>query len=558
MPIDSRSPVRFIPLGGLGEIGMNCMAIECEGRIVVLDCGVLFDQRGLGVDVIHGDWEWLLDRAEDVDALILTHGHEDHIGAVSYFLRDFDVPVYGPAYALALVKNRISEHPWHRARKLNFRHLTKDSVVKLGALTFRTWQVTHSMPDVFGMLIETPQGKVVHTADFKIDDAPPEGDLFDREALEGAVHQGIRMLLSDSTNALTPGRAGRELDVGVALEEYVRAAEERVIIGLFASNAYRLRMIIDIARRTGRKIVPLGRSIDTHLRVAEELQMMQDPHDVLVTREHARKLPRKQVLGLATGSQGEPQAALARLASGGHPDLDLAAGDLVLLSARVIPGSERTILDLVETLERRGIRVVQRTNDPRIHVSGHGHRDEQRELLDWLKPDAFLPVHGTFVHLREHAKMAREAGVPHVCTALNGDVVQLDDTGLRVVERVWSGRTHIDRGGEPIDGKTLAERKGVAEWGILVASLVVSSRGKLVGKARISSRGVVGEEDDDLLRDAERAIATELRDLRSPRLAVDNGAIEDAARRAMRRFFHAELGKKPVVAVHVHRLDDGE
>ncbi len=557
MPTDSRSPVRFIPLGGLGEIGMNCMAIECEGRIVVLDCGVLFDQRGLGVDVIHADWEWLLDRADDIDALVLTHGHEDHIGAVSYFLRDFDVPVYGPAYALALVKNRIAEHPWHRARKLVFRHLTKDSVIRLGALTFRTWQVTHSMPDVFGMLIETPQGNIVHTADFKIDDAPPEGDLFDRQALEG-VRGNIRMVISDSTNALTAGRSGRELDVGVALEEYIAAAQERVIIGLFASNAYRMRMIIEIARRTGRKIVPLGRSIDTHLRVAEELRMMPDPHDVLVSREHARKLPRNQVLGLATGSQGEPQAALARLASGGHPDLDLAEGDLVLLSARVIPGSERTILDLVESLERRGIRVVQRTNDPRIHVSGHGHREEQRELLNWLKPDAFLPVHGTFVHLREHAATARETGVKHVCTALNGDVVQLDDSGLRVVERVWAGRTHIDRGGEPIDGKTLAERKGVAEWGILAVSVVVSARGKMIGRARVTSRGVIGEEDDDLLRDSEKAIEGELRDLRSPRLAVDNSAIEDAARRAVRRFFHAELGKKPVVTVHVHRLDDGE
>lgn len=557
MPTDSRSPVRFIPLGGLGEIGMNCMAIECEGRIVVLDCGVLFDQRGLGVDVIHADWEWLLDRADDIDALVLTHGHEDHIGAVSYFLRDFDVPVYGPAYALALVKNRIAEHPWHRARKLVFRHLTKDSVIRLGALTFRTWQVTHSMPDVFGMLIETPQGNIVHTADFKIDDAPPEGDLFDRQALEG-VRGNIRMVISDSTNALTAGRSGRELDVGVALEEYITAAQERVIIGLFASNAYRMRMIIEIARRTGRKIVPLGRSIDTHLRVAEELRMMPDPHDVLVSREHARKLPRNQVLGLATGSQGEPQAALARLASGGHPDLDLAEGDLVLLSARVIPGSERTILDLVESLERRGVRVVQRTNDPRIHVSGHGHREEQRELLNWLKPNAFLPVHGTFVHLREHAATARETGVKHVCTALNGDVVQLDDNGLRVVERVWAGRTHIDRGGEPIDGKTLAERKGVAEWGILAVSVVVSARGKMIGRARVSSRGVIGEEDDDLLRDSEKAIESELRDLRSPRLAVDNSAIEDAARRAVRRFFHAELGKKPVVTVHVHRLDDGE
>jgi ribonuclease J len=550
------SPVRFIPLGGLGEIGMNCMALEHEGRIVVIDCGVVFDQRGLGVDVVHADWEWLLDRQHDVEALFLTHGHEDHIGAVSYFLRDFDVPVYGPAYALALVKNRIAEHAWHRAKRIDYRLLTKDSRVDVAGLTFRPWQVTHSMPSCFGLIIETPQGVVVHTGDFKIDDVPPPGDLFDRRALEPYRERGIRMVLADSTNALTEGRSGRELDVGEALEDIVASAKARVIVGLFASNVHRMRMLFEVARRTERKVVPLGRSIDTHLRIAEELGLLPDPHDVLVTREAARTLPPSRTLALATGSQGEPQAALARLASGNHPDLVIGEGDLVVLSSRVIPGNERPILDLVETLERRGIRVISRHSDPRVHVSGHAHREEQQSLLEWLRPAAFLPVHGTFVHLRAHAAIAREAGVKDVAVALDGEVVELGDRGLRIAERVWSGRIHIDRGGEPVDGRVLADRRAVAETGEAVVSFVVDRVGRLVGEPRITTRGIVVEaEEGDFLEDACDVVAREVAEVRTPRLVIDDATLEETARRALRRFFHAELGKKPLVSVLVHRVE---
>jgi ribonuclease J len=547
--------VRFTPLGGLGEIGMNCMAIEHDGRIVVLDCGVIFDGRGLGVDVVHADWEWLIDRRRDVVALVLTHGHEDHIGAVSYFLRDFDVPVYGPAYAIALVKHRIAEHPWHRANRIEYRVITEGSRLDLAGMTMRPWQVTHSMPSCFGLVIETSEGIVVHTGDFKIDDRPPPGERFARDVVEPYLERGIALVLSDSTNALTPGESGGELGVGEALEEIVASAKGRVIVGLFASNVHRMRMLFDVARHTGRKVVPLGRSIDTHLRIAQELAILKDPHDVLVRREEGRTLAPSQTLALATGSQGEPQAALSRLASGSHPDLVIGEGDLVILSSRVIPGNERLILDLIETLERRGVRVVSRSTDDRVHVSGHAHVEEQRSLLEWLKPRAFLPVHGTFVHLRAHARIAREAGVPEVATALNGEVIQLSEGKLRVVDRVWSGRVHIDRGGEPVDGRVLADRRNVAEWGEAVVSFVVDERGALVGEPRITTRGVVIEADEpNLLEDARDAVAHALREIRTPRLVIDDETLEDTARRALRRFFGAELGKKPIVTALTHRL----
>lgn len=547
--------VRFIPLGGLGEIGMNCMAVEHDGRIVVIDCGVLFDGRGLGVDVVHADWEWLIDRRRDVVALLLTHGHEDHIGAVSYFLRDFDVPVYGPPYALALVKNRIAEHAWHRASRIDFRVLTPESRVELAGMTIRPWQVTHSMPSCFGLVIDTPEGVIVHTGDFKIDDEPPPGDRFAREVVEPYLERGVALVLSDSTNALTPGTSGRELAVGDALEDIVGRHEGRVIVGLFASNVHRMRMLIDVARHTKRNVVALGRSIDTHVRIATELGLLPDPHDVLVPREQAKTLTPARTLVLATGSQGEPQAALSRLANGNHPDLTLGEGDLVILSSRVIPGNERPILDLIETLERRGVRVITRHTDPRVHVSGHAHEGEQRALLEWLRPKAFLPVHGTFVHLRAHGQIARSAGVEDVALALNGEVVQLAQGRLRIVDRVWSGRVHIDRGGEPVDGRVLADRRTVAEWGEAVVSFVVDATSTLVGTPKITTRGLVVEgEEPDLLDDACSAVTKALRDMRTPQLAADEGLLEDTARRALRRFFSAELGKRPLVSVLVHRV----
>lgn len=547
--------LRFIPLGGLGEIGMNCMAVEHDGKLVVIDCGVLFDDRGLGVEVIHVDWEWLLDRREDVVALVLTHGHEDHIGAVSYFLRDFDVPVYGPAYPIALAKHRIAEHPWHRGARIDFRVYDETSRMELAGMVLHPFPVTHSMPSCFGLVLETGAGLVVYTGDFKIDEDPPPGDRFGWDVLSPFRDRGVDLMLSDSTNAMTPGVSGGELPVGEALEELVLAHEGRVLVGLFASNLHRLRMLFDVARHTGRSVVTLGRSIETHVRIARELGLIPDPGDVLVPRERVSALSPEKTLVLATGSQGEPRAALARVAEGTHPDLTLTENELVILSSRVIPGNERPILDMIERLSRRGARVISRHDDPRVHVSGHAHRDEQRRLIEWLRPRAFLPIHGTFLHLDAHAALAREAGVPEVHRMLDGDVVEFSEGRLRTRERVWVGRVHVDRGGEPVDGRVLQERRTLAELGEAIVSLVVDEAGNLVGEAKLTTRGLVVEGDDrDLLEDACDAVERATANLRTPRLSPDDAEIEDNARRALRRFFHRELGKRPLVSALVHRV----
>lgn len=546
-------PVRIVPLGGVGEIGMNCMALEEEGRIVVVDCGVLFDGRGLGIEVIHADWEWLLDRADAIEALVLTHGHEDHLGAVSWFLRDFDVPVYGPPYALALVRERMAQHPWHAGKKADLRPLLRGDILPLGPFTFEPFQVTHSMPECMGLAIRTGQGLIVHSGDFKIDDDPPPGDRFDFDRLKKLGDEGVRLLMSDSTNAMSPGRAIGENEVKETLAEVVAKQPGRVVVGLFASNVHRMRALIDVARQLGRKIVPLGRSVDTHLRIATELRLLPDPGDVVVPRSQARTLPRDKALVLATGSQGEARAALPRLATGSHPDLELAEGDTVLLSSRVIPGNERPILDLIETLERRGIRVISRSTESSLHASGHAHQGELQDLMAMLRPRAFVPIHGTFLHLRAHAELAKERGVAQILRTLNGDVIEIDGDSLRVAERVWSGRVHVDQGGEPVDGRVISERRSLAELGIVVISVAVDAKGRAASAPKVATSGVLHPEDDqDLVQICERAAHREVADLVTPRIDADREQIAEALKRAVRRVFMRELGKKPIVLANVH------
>ncbi len=530
------------------------MAVEHEDEILVIDCGVTFDSRGLGVDLVHGNLRYLVERRERVRGLVLTHGHEDHIGATSWFLRDVPVPVWGPPYALALVKQRIAEHPFHDIDRLDFRTMQAGVSYSTGPFEWELFHVTHSMPDSHGLVLRTPQGILLHTGDFKIDRDPPEGDRIDLDRIAEIANEGVRIMLSDSTNAMTPGHSGGERSVEHSLEELIRRAPERVVVGLFASNVSRIRALLEIARETGRKVVPMGRSVDTHLRIAEELGIIDDPHDVIVPRERARTLPRHQVLVIATGSQGEGPAALPRLAQGTHPDLSLDPGDRVILSSRIIPGNERAVLELINTLERRGISVTHRGTDPRVHVSGHGHRDEQRSLIDLVRPRAFLPVHGTWMHLAAHAEIAREAGVPEVVLIENGTVLEVDEEGTRIADRVPSGRVHIDHF-EPISDRAIHDRKLLAQLGVVFVSLLCDSRGVLLEDPQVLSRGVIDEEaEHGLIEDLRDDIRDALEHLRSPEERLPDELLRDTVRRAVRRFFSRELGRKPLCYATISRV----
>ncbi len=548
--------LRIIPLGGLGEVGMNCLALEQRGEVLLVDCGVAFDDRGLGIDVVHPSFEALSDYR--VAGLFLTHGHEDHIGAIPYLLRRFDVPVFGPRYALGLVRERADEH--EVIKHADLREVAPGSRVRVGSFEVEPIRVTHSIADATGLAIQTDAGLVVHTGDFKFDGAPPDGELFDEARFEALGREGVRLLFSDSTNIDALGPTGDEEGVGRALEAIIAPAEQAVIVGVFASNVHRLRMLGEIAKKHGRKLVPFGRGVATHSRVARATlrttgveagrPYLEWPPELVWPAERARELPRRAILGVATGSQGESAAALARLARGDHASFDLSSGDLVVLSSRVIPGNERSVGRVVTDLLRRGVEVRSWWSDRAVHVSGHAHREEQRRMIDLVEPRAFVPVHGTLHHLTRHGELAREAGVSEVCVLENGDVGQLDAHALQKAGRAPSGRVHVF-GGRVVPSSVLAERCSLAETGALHITVPVDAGGRIAGPVALSSRGVLDSAlDGDLVTRAHDDALAAVAELSAP----EDEAIVEAVRRAVRRALGRVLGFRPVTLVTVLRV----
>ncbi len=535
--------VRIVALGGLGEIGMNCLVLEAEGCLLVIDCGVTFPEREPGVDVIHPDFDYLLDRADSIEALVLTHGHEDHIGALPYLLRDLDVPVYGPRYALTMVKERLAEAELDTSQ---LHVIAPRESRRFGPFDVTPYRVTHSTPDCTGLILRTPAGVLVHSGDFKIDADPVDGEHFDSDLLEQVGDEGVRLLMSDSTNVETAGSSGEERPVLDALESATAGAGGRVVVCLFASNVHRLDSALAAAKRLGRRVLLLGRSLLNHARISRELGLLQHDPGTFVNEEDAQRVPPGELFVIATGSQAEPGAALHRLAYETHHRLRLAEGDRVVLSSRIIPGRERAVYAMVNRLERRGIRVLTRRDEPGLHVSGHACRDEQRRMLELTRPQAFIPVHGTYVHLRRHAELAEEEGVTETLTVENGAVVEVDAAGLHVVDQIETGRVHI-QWGEEISRAVLRDRSRMADGGLVMVLLRLGTDGKLEGTPEVSTRGVVDEVDEadlGLIEDCQRAVTRALRSLNG---RSDAEAVEMAASRAARRVFRDALGWRPLV-----------
>jgi ribonuclease J len=529
------------------------MAVETDDSIVVLDCGVMFPERGLGVDVIHPDFSYLLERRHLVRAIVLTHGHEDHIGAVPYLLRHLDVPVYGPPYALALVRERLREHEMLDGAKLIATRPRARYVA--GSIDFEPVRVTHSIADATALALRTPAGLFVHTGDFKIDLAMQGGDAFDAERFEELGDEGVRALLSDSTNVDVPGSAGSEAGVSDQLTTIIGEARSRVVIAMFASNAHRIRGVIAATRAAGKQLCFLGRSVQLHARVAVEEGFLDDPSALLVPQDRVQSIPRDRLVAIATGTQGEPAAALARIAGETHPTLRLEPGDQVVLSSRIIPGHERTVAAIINDLERRGVVVRSPITDPGVHVSGHAQRQEQRRMIELTRPDGFLPVHGSYHHLRRHAELARDAGVGEQLVVENGAIVEVDRTAMRVVGRAPTGRISVDAG-EEIPEVVLRDRSLLAEGGVVIAVLVVDPTGKrLAQEPDVITRGVVHEEaSPGLLADARREVADALYAMRTPLDQLEDAELRETARRALKRFFWRELGRKPLTDAVVVRV----
>jgi ribonuclease J len=544
---------------------MNCLALEQRGEVLVIDCGVAFQGRELGVDVVHPELSAL--DPYRVAGLFVTHGHEDHIGAIPYFLKRFDVPVFGPRYALELIRERAAEH--EVLRHADLREVPPRTMAHVGSFEVEPIRVTHSIADATALAVRTDAGLVVHTGDFKFDDSPPDGETFDVERFAELSREGVRLLLSDSTNIDSRGSTGSEAAVGEALDRIVACATGAVVVGIFASNVHRLRLLGEIARRHGRKIVPLGRSVEVHARVARATARstgpdagtpyLQWPSDLVWPAERARELPRRAVLAVATGTQGEAGAALARLARGEQPGLDVGAGDTVVLSSRVVPGNERDVMDVVSALLRRGVDLRSWWSDRAVHVSGHAHREEQQRMIELARPRAFVPVHGTLHHLTRHAALARELGVAEVEVLENGDVGDLGPSAeepLRKAGRAPAGRVHVFAQ-RAIPPKVLQERSALAARGAAQAVVPVDAEGRLCGDIQLSTRGVFDEDIDAHILERARAEASAAVEALAASGTGDPRAdepIAEAVRLAIRRTIDRALGFKPSTLVAVLRI----
>ena len=541
-----RTVLRVLPLGGLGEVGMNCMAIEQDGEALLVDCGVTFDDRGLGIDVVHPDFSPLDRMGAHVMGVVVTHGHEDHIGALPYLLKRHDVPVYGPPYALGLVRERLVEHEvLEHARLIE---TAPGRAFELGSFEVEPIRVTHSIADATALAIRTHVGTVIHTGDFKFDETPPDGEDIDIDRFRTLGDEGVTLLMSDSTNVDADGATGSESDVGHVLERLVLEATGAVVVAMFASNIHRLRLLGDIARQAGRKIVLLGRGVGTHARVARRVGYLPWPDELVLPDDMARERPRREILAIATGSQGEANAALAKLARGDHPTFSVAHGDRVILSARTIPGNEPEVQGILGNLIRRGVEVVTRATERGVHVSGHAHRPDQRRMIELVRPKCFVPVHGTIHHLSRHATLARELGVPSVAVVENGRVAEVTPDRVMLGQTFGAGRVHVWAGRE-IAPAVIRERAALAQEGAAFCFVSIDPAGGV--QVFVHTRGVM---DDDRVRahlaEAEAAVRRALAE--APAHATDD-YLAEYARLAVRRTFKQLRGIKPVTVARVHR-----
>ncbi|MFO0557035.1 MAG: ribonuclease J [Polyangiales bacterium] len=539
---------RIVPLGGLGEVGMNCLAIETDEGIIVVDCGVTFPHDNYGVDLVHPDFSYLWERRDEVRAILVTHGHEDHIGAIPFLLRMIPVPVYAPAYARILIEHRLTEH--EDVVDVDLRTIVARRSFTLGSIRVEPLSVTHSIPDANAFCIETPHARIFHTGDFKLEDDQPDGVHADIERFAQLGEDGVDVLLSDSTNVDVPTRSTSERSVGKALAELVRKLEGRVVVGLFASNVFRLQAIINAAVAARRQVCLLGRSVQTHVRAAQSLGKLKFPSDVLVTPEEAMKMDPDSVLAIATGTQAEPLSALARLARNDHPFFKLERGDSVIFSSRTIPGSERAVFSLICDLERAGVDVHFRLTDSEVHVSGHAARDEQTRMIDLLKPRSFVPLHGTYHHLKRHADLARSMGIENTVLLENGDVARWSHGKLTMDGGVSHGRVYIDDG-LSIAPSVLEERRAMGDSGTVFAQINLDKNGLLSTPFAVSTRGVLLDEPAHVVEALARdAVAEQLRQAKGPRDMLTPEEARDAAARALRRVYR--LGsRRPMVVVQV-------
>ena len=502
--------LRIIPLGGLGEVGKNMTVYELGGELMVVDAGLAFPRdEHLGVDLLLPDVRYLEGRR--VRAVVLTHGHEDHVGGLPYLLREIEVEtVVGTRLTLAPVKSKLDEHKVGQSTELR-EAAPGDEPLELGPFRVELVRMAHSIPDSVALVVETPAGRVVHTGDWKLDHTPVDGLKTDVGKLAEIGNRGVDLLLGDSTNAERPGSTGSERLVGEAFRTLFPLRSKRILVASFASNIHRMQQAAEVAIECGRQIAVVGRSMRKNLNIAQNLGYVDIPEDAVVNPGDAASLPPGKILVLCTGSQGEPMSALTRIAYGDHPRVTVEPGDTVIISAKPVPGNELRVHDTINQLARAGAEVLHEEVAP-VHVSGHANQEELRTLLSLLRPRHVMPIHGEYRMLAAHAKLAREAGVPddRIVLAENGSVVELARGGARLVDRVDAGVTFVDglRVGD-VEDVALRDRRRLADDGVLiVVTTLASSDGGEIAPPELIARGFVESDEllDELRAEADRVV----------------------------------------------------
>lgn len=552
-PDDQR--LLFVPIGGSGEIGMNLNLYGHRGKWLMVDCGMSFADNHLpGVDLIFPDPEFVEDEQEDLIGLVLTHGHEDHIGAVPYLWSRFQCPIYATPFTAALVEDKLREAGLLDQVELHV--VDALEVIELGPFSVRYIPLAHSIAEGHGLAITTSKGTLFHTGDWKLDDRPLIGPACPSPVLTELGEKGVLALIGDSTNVFNESESGSEAAVRESLKELVAGLKNRVVITTFASNVARLETIGEVAKATGRRLVLLGRSMERIVKAAKSTGYLTD-FPPLVDEEDADYLPKDEVLIACTGCQGEPRAAIARIARDDHKHLQLSPDDNVIFSSKIIPGNELVLGQLFNTLASKHINVITE-KDAFVHVSGHPGRAELRKMYGWVKPQCVIPVHGEARHLQRHAALAREIGIKHTIVPKNGDIIQISTKGLKLIDEVPVGRLALD-GTEIVSvaDEAIADRRRAAVQGFVTVSLVFDDDGALAAEPLLAILGLPRGDDDVFYDGMLDAIETGIERMPSAARQSDT-LVEEAVRIATRRFCRREIGKNPGVASLINRRSELE
>ena len=539
--------LQIIPLGGLGEFGMNCLAIRYQDDILVIDAGLMFPESELlGVDIVVPDITYLIENKQCVRGIVLTHGHEDHIGGLPWILSELKVPVYATEFTLAYVEGKLEEHKLLDETELI--EITPREKFTVGPFTIEPIHVTHSLVDCVSLAIETPVGIIIHTGDFKIDLAPLDDKAFDLHAFAEYGKRGVLALLQDSTNVDRKGYTPGERAVIPRLDEIFTQTKKKLFFSCFSSSIYRIRIAMELARKHSRKVAVIGRSLSESTEIAQDMGYIEVPNGLIINPGQIRDYAPEQVMVLISGTQGEPMSALSRAAVDNHKQAKIEPGDTVLLSSRIIPGNEKAIFRVIDHLSRREAQVIYDDGQQGlIHVSGHGSQEELRLMMNLVRPKFFIPVHGDYRNLRRHATMAMETGaVEHAIVIEDGDVLELDKDDARVKDKVTAGRILIDSGSsiDVVEDLVIRDRRILSEDGVVLAVMAINRKsGKVEREPEVVMRGFGG---GDIAEEARIAVLKTLDGLTTEQKS-DYGMVNDKVRADLKRMIQKTTGRRPMI-----------